>query len=139
MTHGKLQVLLVEDSKLLIERLSELMAGIANLELYGAVTTEAEAIETIRQSRPDVVVLDLRLKEGTGFGVLRFIKTLATAPVVIVVTNYALPQYRNQAILLGARFFLDKSSEFDQLPVILESLSNGNAAASASESAAPTS
>lgn len=130
MTHGKLQVLLVEDSKLLIERLSELMASITDLELCAAVTTEAEAIETIRQSSPDVVVLDLRLKEGTGFGVLRFIKTLTTAPVVIVVTNYALPQYRNQAILLGARFFLDKSSEFDQLPVILEGLCTGSIAAS---------
>jgi two-component system, OmpR family, response regulator len=120
----ELRVLLVEDSHLLSARLLELVAEIDGVTPIGAVTTESEAIESVRKDHPDAVILDLRLKEGTGFGVMRFINTLQmqARPAVIVITNYALPQYRQQAQALGVGYFLDKSQEFDQLPGILDTL-----------------
>jgi hypothetical protein len=41
---------------------------------------------------------------------------------VVVITNYALPQYRKQAEILGVRFFLDKAQDFEQIPEALEQL-----------------
>ncbi len=117
-----LKVLLVEDSKLISERLLELMSDIEGVTPIGVVTTEAAAINTIGALRPDAILLDLHLKEGTGFGVLRHINTIMARPAVVVITNYALPQYRKQAEILGARFFLDKTQEFDRIPETLELL-----------------
>lgn len=118
-SEATLRVLLVEDSPLLSERLLELLADIPGVVTLPAVATEAGAIAAIADMVPDVVVLDLRLKEGTGFGVLRVLKLLKNAPVVIVLTNYALPQYRIQAEAFGVPYFLDKARDFDQLPAVL--------------------
>lgn len=124
MSDSNLKVLLVEDSRLLSERLLELVSDIDGISAIGTVATESDAIRTLAEQLPNVVILDLRLKEGTGFGVLDHINMLpmAARPVVIIITNYALPQYREMATAMGAGYFLDKTQEFERLPLILKSL-----------------
>jgi len=122
MSERQLKVLLVEDSPLLSERIMELLSDMDGIISCGAVTTESAAIDAINQQKPDVILLDLRLKEGTGFSVMRHVKLVSKQPVIIVITNYALPQYRREAEALGARFFLDKSQEFDLIPAMLATL-----------------
>lgn len=122
MRDSDFRVLLVEDSALLSERLMELISDLDGIATIAAVTTEHEAIESIQKNHPDALILDLRLKEGTGFGVMRYINTLASRPQAVIITNYALPQYRKQAEALGVRYFLDKTQEFDRLPDILGKL-----------------
>lgn len=117
-----LRVLLVEDSRLLSERLLELISAIEGITTIGTAMTEKEAIQAVQQQHPDAILLDLRLKEGTGFGVMRYINTLAQRPKTIIMTNYALPQYRKLAEDLGVRYFLDKTDEFDRLPEVLRVL-----------------
>ncbi len=116
------RVLLVEDSVLLSERLVELISDTDGIVTIAVVATEHEAVEAIQKHRPDAIILDLRLKEGTGFGVMRFVNTLPARPQTVVITNYALPQYRKRAEALGVRYFLDKTQEFDRLPGILGEL-----------------
>lgn len=118
-SYPALKVLLVEDSPLLSDRLLELLSDIPGVKMLPSVATESGAVTAIGELSPDVVILDLRLKEGTGFGVLRMLKRLDRRPVVVVLTNYALPQYRLQAEAFGVRYFLDKARDFDQLPTVL--------------------
>jgi two-component system, OmpR family, response regulator len=122
MSNADYRVLLVEDSVLLSERLMELISDIDGIATVAMVTTEHDAIQAIQTHHPDAIILDLRLKEGTGFGVMRYVNTLSSRPQAVVMTNYALPQYRKQAEALGVRYFLDKSQEFDRLPDILGEL-----------------
>jgi DNA-binding NarL/FixJ family response regulator len=118
-----LRVLLVEDSSKLQERLRETLDGLPGVELAGTVDTEADAVEAIRRERCDAVILDLHLRRGTGFGVLREVARHASrAPVVIVFTNYDLPEYRRTAQQFGVRHFLDKAREYERLPAIIEEL-----------------
>jgi CheY-like chemotaxis protein len=117
-----LRVLLVEDSKLLADQISELLAGTECTSL-GVVATEQEAIAASNAQAPDLVILDLHLKQGTGFGVLKAVARLPKQPQVVVLTNYALPQYREQALALGAHHFLDKSADFDLLPELIQDIS----------------
>lgn len=114
-----LNVLLVEDSVLLAERLGELLKTTARVELVGVVADEMSALKRIGEGGIDVVVLDLHLRQGTGFGVLRGIRDKADAPVVIVLTNYDLREYRDAAAALGARYFLDKGREMERLTTVL--------------------
>ena len=115
-------VLLVEDSAVLAERLSELLGTIGGLNLAGVVDNESAAVAAIGGGAIDVIVLDLRLRQGTGFGVLRSIGKFAQRPVVIVLTNYDLAEYRLAATALGAEFFLDKARDMEQLPGVIGSI-----------------
>ena len=89
-----LRVLLIEDSALLAARLIELVNGLPDVELIDTVDTEADALDRISEVSPDVLILDLHLREGSGFGVLRSL-ALSTRPrpKIIVLTNFGLPEY----------------------------------------------
>ena len=67
----------------------------------------------------DVVILDLQLRKGTGFGVLRAMTGLPRKPIVVVLTNSRSAPTGKPALSLGAREFLDKSRDYDRLPGIL--------------------
>jgi DNA-binding NarL/FixJ family response regulator len=123
-----LRVLLVEDSSKLQERLRETLDGLPGVELAGTVDTETAAVEAIRHERCDAVILDLHLRRGTGFGVLRELARHASgAPVVVVFTNYDLPEYRRMALWRAGRHFLDKAREYERLPGVLEELRDDRA------------
>ena len=117
-----LSVLLVEDSKLLAERLSELVLGITGLDIAAIVDNEAAALGAVSAGNIDVILLDLHLRQGTGFGVLRGITKLARRPIVVVLTNYDLAEYRRTATALGAEYFLDKVRDMDQLPGVMNKI-----------------
>jgi len=124
-----LRVLLVEDSIVLQERLRELLEFIPGVAVIDTAVSESAAVEVVRSRPVDAMILDLRLKQGTGFGVLRALAKLPHRAVAIVLTNYALPQYRREAMALGVRYFLDKSCEFDQLASVLREVADARKSA----------
>ena len=121
---GSIRVLLVEDSLLLAERIAEVLRYLPGIDLVGVVDTEEAAVAAIGRQRVDIVVLDLHLKEGTGFGVLRAIGVFSERPRVIVLTNYDLPEYKEAAMSLGATAFLDKARDFFRLPDLLATMTS---------------
>ena len=120
-----IRVLIVEDSPLTASQICEAIEKVQPEIRCSVVSTEFEALSTIAQFMPQIVVLDLRLKVGTGFGVLNELQTAKQRPVTIVVTNYALPQIREFAFLRGADYFLDKAFSMDELPHILREVIQG--------------
>src|SRR5438309_4883936 len=101
-----LRVLLIEDSPLIRERLFESLVDPGRIEIVGEADTEEAAVALVGAATWDVLVLDLQLKVGTGLGVLRsLISHRAPEAKVIVLTNYAFPQYRAKSLALGADFF----------------------------------
>jgi two-component system, OmpR family, response regulator len=69
-----------------------------------------------------VIILDLHLKQGTGFGVMRALAATQLKPRIIVLTNYDLPEYKNAALALGATHFLDKARDYGRLPEVLHEI-----------------
>jgi two-component system OmpR family response regulator len=123
MTSRNLSVLLVEDSRVLAERLRETLLSVPGVQLAGTVDSEADAVAVLQRQPVDVVLLDLHLRQGTGFGVLRAIPNdQVRKTVVIVLTNYDLAEYRRAAAALGARHFLDKLRDFERLPILLQEI-----------------
>ncbi|MBS1819204.1 MAG: sigma-54-dependent Fis family transcriptional regulator [Acidobacteria bacterium] len=94
------------------------------LETQGHVVLEArdqaEAVEALRTGRPGVVLSDLRLGEGDGFGVLRAAKELDPDLPVIVMTAYGSIQDAVAAMKDGAMDFLAKPVEPDHLLLLVE-------------------
>lgn len=120
--HPTLKLLLVEDSRVLADRLIELIDQTAEVELVAQVDNERDASALLRDHPIDVVILDLQLRQGTGFGVLKSLPRTGHRPRVIVLTNFDLPAYRREATELGADYFLDKSREYHRVPEILETM-----------------
>lgn len=116
------KVLLVEDSVVVAERLVEVLRAIPEVNLLGTVNTENAAVESLRREPPDIVLLDLHLKQGTGFGVLRALATMQIKPHVIVLTNYDLPEYMQASLTLGAAHFLDKARDLFRLSEIMRDI-----------------
>ena len=110
-------MLLVEDSRRLAERIRELIELNEDATVVKTVYDEASAVEAARKDRIDLIVLDLQLQSGTGFGVLEQLGL--NRPPVVVLTNYALPQYEKRAHDLGVEYFLDKSRDFERLSEIV--------------------
>lgn len=114
-TPAPLRVFVVEDSPLLRERLADLFAPLPGVCTVGYAEGADEAIERILEARPDAVVLDISLAQGSGIDVLRALQREAPGIEVYILTNFANPQYRRLCTRLGARGFFDKSSEFEQV------------------------
>jgi DNA-binding NarL/FixJ family response regulator len=110
-----LKVYLVEDSPAILERLEALLATVEGAHTIGRASCASEAIEGILAGQPDLVVLDLKLAEGSGFDVLRAVRGAAPGIDVYMLTNFASEPYRRLAERLGARNLFDKTTEFERV------------------------
>jgi two-component system OmpR family response regulator len=117
-----LRVLLVEDSQVLTERLVEAIRQMADVDLIGTAETEAAAVAVTNRDPVDVIILDLHLRQGTGFGVMRALATTQLKPRIVVLTNYDLPEYKKTAFALGATHFLDKARDCGRLYEVLHEI-----------------
>ena len=115
-TRQGVRVFLVEDSPLIRKRIVDSLDSIGGFEVIGFSESEEEAVETIADVQPDVVITDIRLKQGNGIEVVRQVrlKPVAVQPKIYVLSNYAYPEYKRQCELVGADDFFDKSSEYDR-------------------------
>jgi len=108
-----LQVYLVEDSPFLQGFLASSIAEVG-AEVCGRSSKSEEAIEDIFALNPDVVLIDISLRSGSGFDVLKVLKEQNLSPdaIKVVLTNH--PEYREVCTLLGTDKFFDKSMEMAQ-------------------------
>jgi len=115
-------LLIVDDSPLIVKKIKEWleeMAGLASVESCG---TYAEAVNLLPVYKPAVVLLDINLPDKSGIVLLKYIKTYYPGIAVIVVTNQSNNFYKNLCMESGARFFLDKSNDFEKLPALVASI-----------------
>lgn len=117
-----MKVLVVDDSTLLRERLVSMISELPGIEAIGQAQDAPEAIYSIQELNPDVVILDIRLSEGNGIEILQKIKKENSAPMTIMFTNFPYPQYRKKCKEAGADFFFDKSTEFHKIPNVLKKI-----------------
>ena len=92
--------------------------------MIGFADTEADAVRQLRVQPVDVAIVDLNLKEGSGIGVIEAVRALhATAPpLIIVLTNYAFPEFETACRKRGADYFFDKSTQFGAVKLLLQSI-----------------
>lgn len=80
----------------------------------------AEAIQLLPSLQPDLVVLDLKLPDGTGFDVLDAIAQLPAAPIVVAISGTADPEEAFRLAERGVRAYLDKPLDLDVLERTLD-------------------
>jgi len=115
-------VLVIEDSALIRERLVELVHSCEGFLVTAQADTEAAAVAALQDHSFDAVVVDLQLREGSGFGVLQVLQQMEPRPLTMVLTNTATRAARQRCAALGVQHFFDKSYEFDRVALALDAL-----------------
>jgi DNA-binding NarL/FixJ family response regulator len=111
-----MKVFLVDDSAIVLEKLTAMISSIDGVEIAGQALNAHDAIQFVVKLKPDVVILDIRLNGGgNGMDVLKRIKKEIPSTVVIMLTNYPYQQYREKCQALGADYFFDKVTEIEKV------------------------
>lgn len=118
-----LPILVVEDSNLVRERVMSLILdeGPPDTRVFGAATA-AEARDHLTEHRPEAVVLDLQLPDGSGLDLLAQIKREAPQTVVYIFTSHVSVEFRHRCAALGANGFFSKAQGIEDLVAALRRL-----------------
>jgi DNA-binding NarL/FixJ family response regulator len=119
MNKEKKTVLIVDDSILILERMIPLIAEIDNISFVVHAANFKEGFEVLQRLTPDMVLLDINLPDKSGIELLRVIKERQLEIAVLMISNNTGSYYREICKKLGARYFLDKSTDIDLLPTVL--------------------
>jgi len=84
----RLRVLLADDHAIVLEGLKALVDGESDMVVAGATTDGLKVVDLVKEVRPDVVVLDLKLSGVNGVDVLTALRRLPDSPRVLVLTAY---------------------------------------------------
>jgi len=122
-----MKVFIVDDSRVVVERLAGLLEEVPGARLVGQAGDVRGAVIGIQKLQPDALILDLHMPGGSGLDVLRAIRTARPDLFVLICTNYPYPEYREECLNAGANLFLDKSAEFERIPSILRELAQKEA------------
>jgi DNA-binding NarL/FixJ family response regulator len=120
------RIFVVEDLPTMRERIREFVEEIGGTRVVGEAESPDAAIEGISRLHPDCVLLDYRLTGGTALDVLRGLRERASDVVCIVLTSHDTPQHRRACLDAGARYFLDKATEFLQVRDIINAMKSSS-------------
>ena len=122
------RVYVVDDSPIVRNRLIRLISDIPGTTIVGEADSALEAVQRINAAAPDLVILDISMPGGSGMYVLENLKKHAPKLPVIMLSNFTHDQYRDKCRELGADYFFDKSTEFDQVTRVIEEMQPRGAA-----------
>jgi DNA-binding NarL/FixJ family response regulator len=121
----RVSVLLVDDHEVVRMGLRTLLEKRENLAIVGEAGSVAEAVSAARHSRPDVIVMDIRLPDGNGVEACREIRGDLPDTKVIMLTSYADDEAVYGSIMAGASGYLLKQTRGHNLAEAIERVARG--------------
>ena len=124
---SKLRTFIVEDSPVIRENLIATLEELVPLEVVGFAESERDALRWLHERGDDcdLCIVDLFLKQGSGFAVLRALQGEGRSARRVVLSNFVTPDVRSHCLQLDADRVFDKSNEIDALIGYCERLAAG--------------
>jgi DNA-binding NarL/FixJ family response regulator len=105
-----IRLLIVDDHPVVCTGLTSMLSAQPGMEVLGAASGGDEALQMIRQLRPNIILLDLRMPGMDGIAVLNALKRLDNPPRVLVLTSFEKEEDIYRAIRAGAHGYLLKDA-----------------------------
>ncbi|HEX6762652.1 MAG TPA: response regulator transcription factor [Gaiellaceae bacterium] len=123
-----IRILLVDDQALVRAGFRMILDAEAEMEVVGEAGDGREAIDQVRELRPDIVLMDIRMPELDGLeATRRILEAGDDAPKILMLTTFDLDEYVYEALRAGASGFLLKDTPPEQLVSAIEVISDGEA------------
>jgi DNA-binding NarL/FixJ family response regulator len=119
------RILLVDDHPLIREGLSEVLGREADLLICGEAASRQEALERIPAAKPDLVIVDLALKDSHGLELIKDIRARFPRIRVLVVSMYAEELYGERALRAGASGYLNKEEATTRVVLVVRKVLAG--------------
>ncbi|GHC56589.1 response regulator [Streptomyces collinus] len=111
-----IRVVLADDERMVRTALRAILSAEPDLEVVGEAATGAEAVSVVREVRPDVVLMDVRMPGTDGIRATeQILATQAEPPRIVVVTTFENDSYVYDALRAGAAGFLLKRADAEAL------------------------
>jgi DNA-binding NarL/FixJ family response regulator len=117
---GTIRVMLVEASDLFLQVTIGFLEQREDLAIVGTARSGREALDQTPQLEPDVILLDLKMPDRSGFEVLTQLRAMLPTAGIIILTLYDFEAYRKVALANGADEFITKDKLFTELPLAIK-------------------
>ena len=121
------RVLLVDDDALVRAGLRTILSAADDLEVVGEADDGARAVAAVREHRPDVVLMDIRMAEMDGIAATVALRRLDAPPQVIVLTTFQADAQVMSALRAGASGFLVKDTPPAEIIHAIRVVASGDA------------
>jgi DNA-binding NarL/FixJ family response regulator len=126
MTAETLRVMIVDDHEVVREGIRTLLDRRPGMSVIAEAGTVAGAVELALKEKPDVIVMDVRLPDGSGVEACREIRSELPETYILMLTSYADDEAVMSSILAGASAYLLKQTRGAQLAEAVESVARGS-------------
>ncbi|WP_461090157.1 response regulator [Streptomyces incanus] len=120
------RVVVVDDESMVCVFLRTILESAQDLEVVDEAHDAAAGIEAVRRSRPDVVLMDLRMPGMDGLTAIERINEFAEPPNIVVLTTFDADEYVLRALRAGATGFLVKSTPPEELIGLVRTAAQGH-------------
>jgi len=120
-----IRVCIVEDQTIVRQGLRSLLGLSGDIEIAGEASDGDEALDVIAATKPDVVLLDLRMPKRDGVGVLRALRERGAQPPTLILTTFDDDANLFEAVRAGAKGWLLKDVSLDRLTGAIRTLAEG--------------
>lgn len=118
-------VALVDDEPLIRQGIAMILEAETDITVVGEADDGAEAVEMVRRSHPDVVVMDIRMPRIDGIRATELLLRADDPPAVLVLTTFGHDDHVQSALRAGAAGFLLKRSTADQVVNAVRTVADG--------------
>lgn len=122
---GKYRVLIVDDHPVVRRGLTEMINQELDLEVCGEAADTTEALEQVKQKKPDVMVVDLSLKSGHGIDLIEQVKAFDERIRMIVSSMHDESLFAERALRAGALGYLSKQEPAGKLIEAIRQVARG--------------
>jgi DNA-binding NarL/FixJ family response regulator len=126
MGQPRIRVVIADDHGLICEGLRMVLER-GGMEVVGVASTGRQAVELAATTKPEVLILDIRMPDMDGLEALAEVKNQGLPVSVIMLTSFDTPEYLAQAVARGAAGFLSKSADVKGIPEAVRAVAAGEA------------
>jgi DNA-binding NarL/FixJ family response regulator len=125
-TPYKIRIMVAEDEGLIQYSIIHLLEQVDEFEVCGSARNGEELMELLKDCRPDIILLDLKMPKVDGFEVTRLIDDKMPWVKIIALTSFTHPHFIREIMRAGARGFLSKNCSFEELCIAIRTVYNGS-------------
>jgi two-component system NarL family response regulator len=122
----QIRVLIADDHVVFRTGLKDALRLFSDIEIVGEAATARAAVAAARETRPDIVIMDLRMPDGDGIDAIREIRSVATASQVLVLTAYGDLELFHHAVRAGAAGYVLKDISVQNLAGAIRAVHRGD-------------